>query len=356
MKLSSKIMLLPVLALLASSCSTTPEQKELTVNLSEEDIPFVNNAAVKIASVVKFEDSAGPPLSFITRALKGSGHYYLIGKTASGDQVYRYDADGHYKGTVGQIGNGPGEYTSASDIGADFENDRFYVLDSGKKIVVYNAEGSHQQDYHLNISSSFAVNQQGQFVHYTSLDQGYGITLTDHSGTVLQEFLRKDTQWQPIQENHFHHNGNDICFREAFSNTIYHLGDTTARPYVTFNWGEKNYLPEYDQLDLMGIYQAFAVEGKFRLFSGAIVGDTKIYASFSDQKEGISSHIIYNIPENKVSGFKTRHDQGLFFAMFMNEEQQPGFFTQGVFLKELFATEEVEFKEEAMYLVFLEIG
>ncbi len=134
------------------------------------------------------------------------------------------------------------------------------------------------------------------------------------------------------------------------------MGDTTARPLVTFNWEGKSYLPEYDQLDLVGIYQTFAVEGKFLVFRSAIVGETKVYACFSNEKEGISSHVIYNIPENKVSGFRINNQQGLFFAMLMNEEQQPGFFTQGVFLKELLATEDYDFEEEAMYLVFLEIG
>ncbi len=198
MKCSLRMLVLFSLALFAASCSNDHQKQEYVINLSEETIPFIDNASVKIASVVKFEDPAGAPLSFITRALKGSGHYYLIDKSSAGDQVYRYDASGHYKGTVGQIGNGPGEYVSASDISADFENHRFYVLDSGKKIVAYNTEGNYQQAYHLNISSSFAVNQHEQFVHYTSLDQGYGLALTDLSGTVLQEYLRKDTRWYPI--------------------------------------------------------------------------------------------------------------------------------------------------------------
>ena len=347
------------LIIVMASCGGRVQTEAFVVHVSEASLPFIEDSGAGIVSAMKFENPDGLFFSWIMQLVKGPEQYYLLAQTGEGNQVFRYDHGGKFMGSIGGRGNGPGEYLLAVDIATDFENNRVYVLDSYRQILVYDQDGNFLHAIGQNVaSSSFTMNRQGQFFLHTAVEGGYGISLLGPSGEKILEYPKKNVHRFPIEERNFQNQQHQIYFRESFSNTVLQTDESGMRPYVSFVWEEKGYLPEYDQLNIFEIYELFAVEGKFLLFLISIVGENNIYACFSDQKEGIFNHVFYDTHHDQVRGFRSRDQQGFTPALLLNEKEQPGFFIQGIFLKELFPefVQKLEdaVDEDAVYLVFLE--
>ena len=115
------------------------------------------------------EDFEAVKLDGRDEALVGQGpvyvsdNYILVGR-ANNVPCKLFRRDGSYVGSVGSIGQGPGEYTMVYDMQIDEQAGRIYLLPwNAKSIFVYNMEGKYLSDIPLNKKYEKLVVPKGKF-------------------------------------------------------------------------------------------------------------------------------------------------------------------------------------------------
>ena len=142
--------------------------------VSLEDMPVVTHQEVRdgqeitVCNLELIEDTIDLPLSYFVEdlqmvkldnrdeALVGKGrvsvseNYLLVAK--SSNVPYKlFRRDGSFVGTVGSIGQGPGEYTMIYDVQIDEKSGRIYMLPwNATSILVYDLQGKFEKSIPLN--------------------------------------------------------------------------------------------------------------------------------------------------------------------------------------------------------------
>ena len=92
-----------------------------------------------------------------------SDNYILVGR-ANNVPCKLFRRDGSYVGTVGSIGQGPGEYTMVYDMQIDEQVGHVYLLPwNAKSIFVYDMEGKYLKDIPLNKNYEKLIVPKGKF-------------------------------------------------------------------------------------------------------------------------------------------------------------------------------------------------
>ena len=92
-----------------------------------------------------------------------SDNYILVGR-ANNVPCKLFRRDGSFVGSVGSIGQGPGEYTMVYDMQIDEQAKRIYLLPwNAKSIFVYNLEGKYLSDIPLNKKYEKLIAPKGKF-------------------------------------------------------------------------------------------------------------------------------------------------------------------------------------------------
>ncbi|MBO4985010.1 MAG: 6-bladed beta-propeller [Bacteroides sp.] len=92
-----------------------------------------------------------------------SDNYILVGR-AKNVPCKLFRRDGSFVGSVGSIGQGPGEYTMVYDMQIDEQAKRIYLLPwNAKSIFVYNLEGKYLSDIPLNKKYEKLIVPKGKF-------------------------------------------------------------------------------------------------------------------------------------------------------------------------------------------------
>ncbi len=145
MKLSSKIMLLPAMALLVFSCNRNPQKQQPP----EEDFQTEYITTLKNDPVLPGEPSS---VSFVDEN-------HLVVASAKASQVILYDASGNQIRTIGNSGKGPFEYVSPSIVRAS-ENKIFVWCSHSLKLIEYDLEGKALSENSFSAAiKDFAVYQ-----------------------------------------------------------------------------------------------------------------------------------------------------------------------------------------------------
>ena len=142
--------------------------------VSLDDMPVVTHQEMKdgqevtVCDLELITDTIDLPLSYFVEdlqmvkldnrdeALVGKGrvsvseNYLLVAK--SSNVPYKlFRRDGSFVGTVGSIGQGPGEYTMIYDVQIDEKNGRIYMLPwNATSILVYDLQGKFEKNIPLN--------------------------------------------------------------------------------------------------------------------------------------------------------------------------------------------------------------
>ena len=167
--MKTKQVCLAVMAIALSACS---EGNRKTVSL--EDIPVVTHKEVRdgqeltVCNLELIEDTIDLPLSYFVEdlqmvkldnrdeALVGKGRVsvsenYLLVASDSHIPYKLFRRDGTFVGTVGSIGQGPGEYTMIYDVQIDEKSGRIYMLPwNATSILVYDLQGKFEKSIPLN--------------------------------------------------------------------------------------------------------------------------------------------------------------------------------------------------------------
>ena len=167
--MKAKQVCLAVMAIALAACSGGNRK---TVSL--DNMPVVTHQEVRdgqeitVCNLELIEDTIDLPLSYFVEdlqmvkldnrdeALVGKGrvsvseNYLLVAK--SSNVPYKlFRRDGSFVGTVGSIGQGPGEYTMIYDVQIDEKNGRIYMLPwNATSILVYDLQGKFEKNIPLS--------------------------------------------------------------------------------------------------------------------------------------------------------------------------------------------------------------
>lgn len=267
-------------------CSFTPEQDPLQKSNKVATLKTVGEDEVTVCDFSSIKsDVKEIPLSLLTEelqivklddrdeALVGSAgvtitdNYILIGKHKQ-NPYKLFDIKGNYIGTVGAIGQGPGEYTNIYDQQIDEIGGRIYLLpwQSGK-LLAYDLKGKYlAEDLSMGLSlpkAKFRVNPADTSVSVTTLaieNAPLAYTIKPFKNNEIAGFIRSGHLALPPQ-NIFNNEVNSARNTDAYDfsyfmffnrrpDTLYHydVKKNLLRPQFTVNFGGEVPIHSYKEL------------------------------------------------------------------------------------------------------------
>ena len=203
-----------------------------------------------------------------------SDNYILVGR-ANNVPCKLFRRDGSYVGTVGSIGQGPGEYTMVYDMQIDEQVGHVYLLPwNAKSIFVYDMEGKYLKDIPLNKNYEKLIVPKGKFkvdaaknrVAMMMLPFDYlpvVAWIQDMEGNVLHEIPMNHLKLKPDFSNEVVSTKASadaldvyLCtFWELRTDTLYHLnmGNGKLQPEFALDFGQRK-ISIHDYHELPGHY------------------------------------------------------------------------------------------------------
>lgn len=355
-----------LIIIISLSCSRdTPDQA--IIRLSPEEIADFSDVNVSLVELLEFENPGDRFLGFIRKANRHEGNFYLINHAGEFFELLKFDKDGSFVKRIGGVGRGPSEYFSASDFAVDLSSGHLFVINHSNEILKYSDRGEFMGEVQEGIlSSSFELANKELFFRYHGEPENYEIqvvTTSDRHGaikTILHETHYTSGQ---IDETNFFRDQENVYFREVFDNKIYRVNEERAVPVIEFDFGDYNYNPEFANLDIFSIYEEMVQKGSFLAFSNAMICNEWIYAYFSNEKELIGYHILYNSSTAEHKSFRITNTTGLLNAHLLDEAGNMGFFVTGISLKGFFDDDQLkstgfsleDFTEDSTWLLWMAI-
>ena len=172
---------------------------------------------------------------------------YIMDCFSQSKSIYVFDLQGKYKGKIGAVGGGPGEYIMPMSLIVDDANDWVIVRDVAQnKLLYYNSKTfEYVKDQSLTFYADCLENLgDGTMVWYV----GSGcanlgnyqdhIQVTDLQGNVLKSYIpRKEFPKRGMYNvmTFFHEYGGKMFFHHPFSNVVYSYcndAESVAAEYV----------------------------------------------------------------------------------------------------------------------------
>ena len=203
-----------------------------------------------------------------------SDNYILVGR-ANNVPCKLFRRDGSYVGTVGSIGQGPGEYTMVYDMQIDEQVGHVYLLPwNAKSIFVYDMEGKYLKDIPLNKNYEKLIVPKGKFKVDAAKNRVAMMLLPfdylpvvawiqDMEGNVLHEIPMNHLKLKPDFSNEVVSTKASadaldvyLCtFWELRTDTLYHLnmGNGKLQPEFALDFGQRK-ISIHDYHELPGHY------------------------------------------------------------------------------------------------------
>ena len=215
--------------LLLSSCDLKKEQKSENVWVMSVS-PSMLDMKERIDSIsfVGLDDRNAEALfKGIDKLLYVNERFYILDYMGT-SAVLVFDNKGNFLFKVGNVGQGPGEYTRVTDF--DVNNDCIYLLDSRKRMIFsYDLNGKFVKHYSYLDKivgvNDLIVTDEGNFllgmdVELNSKEQ---VILTDSNFVVKKNILYFDenTTRNHLNIGNFRRCGNDVVYYYPVSDVFY---------------------------------------------------------------------------------------------------------------------------------------
>ena len=183
---------------LASCTSNKPnwEKAKCTINFGECE--SVVPSDVFSVSFVKLETDDDCLIGSITQAEEYGGVFYLLDAFIT-KTVFAFDKQGKYIGTVGRVGNGPGEYVIPSSFFIDEKLNAVCVIDvEQQKLIGYSLNG-YQLMFEKKLpfsSTAMRFMEDGNIVYYNQEykigEPLYNLIVTDKNNDVQKKMMEQE--------------------------------------------------------------------------------------------------------------------------------------------------------------------
>lgn len=163
--------------------------------------------------------------------------------------IYRFSENGKFLNSIGKQGRGPGELLTVLDFQVDESS--VWVMDL-YKFVVFDHEGNFLREFAKPVISFDFIhdNDSNYFIYSINSSKWPQIIVKDSLFNTLASFspIHYNQYVMPAAGRSYLFNDNkDIFLTYPFSDTIYRITDTTAKPFFIFGFGERR-LKDYNSL------------------------------------------------------------------------------------------------------------
>lgn len=168
---------------------------------------------------------------------------------------------GKFEKKIGNKGRGPGEYRSTMGF-IHYEEKMIYFSGNGGELLQYNFSGDFIKKVSIpGVNNGFTSPSLPSKYTYTKnfIVSYFGnmvgteeklLSISDHDGNVVKLFPNKNRVELKsniainLHESQFYHMGNELYFKEDYSDIVYNVSTTGLRPYMILHLGK--YQPFYE--------------------------------------------------------------------------------------------------------------
>lgn len=195
--------------------------------------------------------------------LRISGDRVFFFDMLSGNKLVVFSREGQFLYAIDTKGKGPGEYEFLLDFTVDEKNNRLYLLDNGRSIVVYDLDGNFIEERLTGIySGNFVEKIPGGFAFiggnkFDNLILSSGDLREQNAFFPYQERSIELMILNPIQPIE---NG-QVIYRRHLYDTIFAIKDFSITPHAVLDFGEYTItypeLLEADVTDINGYVEDY---------------------------------------------------------------------------------------------------
>ena len=235
-----------------------------------------------------------------------------------GKKVALFDSDGSYISNVGHQGRASNEYMRISDVNVDYNTKEIYLLDnSSLKILVYGIRGDFKRRISMkNYATGFLLTHNQLWLENYALDgAGKMLLCTDINTNEIQQghFPFLDGEKMPIRKEKSFFWGDSVAlFASSYMNTIYKIAGDEITPYVKINFLD-NKADESNDMTKTKFFQKIAEENYIGYVKDVYQVNSYLFFSFNRNNAGDTSsefHVCYNMDSRDVDiyDFSLLHD------------------------------------------------
>lgn len=195
---------------------------------------------------IPLENNRDGMLSFVSKMIV-TKDYYIVLDFNTYPQVVLFSHDGDYKGTVGRLGHGRGEYEFIFDVSADMDGN--IVLSTFDSFMVFDSGG--------NFVRSIKTNRDSFMKNVLCYQDGIVCATNYSSGaSSLLQFFDQDYKWHhemispddvvlgnpPRMRNTLHVTGDTLCYFNPYTSEITLLDLSNYQTIKRYSIVSKNML------------------------------------------------------------------------------------------------------------------
>lgn len=237
-----------IVVLISLSCQTAiradvKDGKVIQINLDslKEIYPVVENAVHLKLDNANDEAIIGE----IKKIIKQNNNLYILDSRFSKD-VFVYGTDGKYKFKLNKIGRGRNEYLNPDDIGVNNQGD-IYVLDgNGRKVLVYDNNGTCKNVFVLDDSFNSMLLCNDKIVldkgNYAAGGSDKYLSVINLEGKKIGEYFTKRKDMDNFTISPYTTLGliqDTVRYFPSMSNKVYSIVNDEIITEYTFNFGDK---------------------------------------------------------------------------------------------------------------------
>lgn len=186
-----------ILSGLLASCGGSREQNaQVTVSLNPGDSEISLTDVMDITGWIEIKADSSKYIGEASKIETFNSEYYIMDPVTQ-KCVLRYGADGSLLNTIGQQGEGPGEYPQLTDFTIDRKNGQVLILSYGSNVYIYTLDGTFYRKVQLTegFISNISCNSKGLMA-----TSGYSATVTNGKNYLLYQFdndFKLESEWFP---------------------------------------------------------------------------------------------------------------------------------------------------------------
>lgn len=268
----------------------TSEQSELiNIKLNKADEILVSTLFDSLTYIVLDDEKDISLLKTINKLEICDSLMFLLDK--QNNKLHCFNLRGTYLNTIGNIGNGPGEYLKISDFAIDYKKNEIVVLDRNlRKILIYSFKGNFKENYTIKMMAEcISVYNDGYFFYtsgsdyYTAnkQDLGYNLFFTDNKCNIVDKMFKYNPECENrMKERAFDYNLNDstLLFHYAIYDTIYKINKNGNITKYVVDFG--NYKVPISKINSDN-YKYYVNKDGYAIISGACHSDKYLFINYA---------------------------------------------------------------------------
>jgi hypothetical protein len=305
--------------LLLYSCNNREKTENITIDLKNVSSTISTNELFDSIEYIPLEITEKSIFKAINKMEFYENQFFILDKTGM-KKIYVFNQDGSFNYTIGNTGNGPGEYTNVEDFTIDKEKRQLILLTYPSSVVVYDLNGEYLytkkigESLYWNICSYksgyvCATNHQT----YTEGENAFLLFIFDKDFQLIAKLLPvlpDQVAIPPFISNPLYENGEDIVYFDNFTANIYFLPVENPAKMKSIHFD----LPSPPPSKVFNDPQLFFnKQGEYSFFTEAFCVNQTLWASFSHKGSLCVSVVDFQNGKKKIAQMDSWFPKILFY-------------------------------------------